>query len=218
MTNEDVCAVKDVFKPRPKDGPQGEPPFWERFSGPKSLLLLLCALLLGVAVGAALAVFFPLFQGRWVMPLQFSGIPVAGSGFISCFTTLLLNVLIGLVPLFLLGVTAFGVFAVPLFLFFRGITVGIGVSYFLWRDELLGLARSALLYTPAAAAAGVLLLLFAVRSLHFSKHLAKAGFSPEGEGSLDLKLYFHDLLLFLSFSVAVSLAGSLPLLVYGLFL
>ena len=71
MTNEDVCAVKDVFKPRPKDGPQGEPPFWERFSGPKALLLLLCALLLGVAVGAALAVFFPLFQGRWVMPLQF---------------------------------------------------------------------------------------------------------------------------------------------------
>lgn len=131
--------MKDVFKPRPKDGPQGEPPFWERFSGPKALLLLLCALLLGVAVGAALAVFFPLFQGRWVMPLQFSGIPVAGSGFISCFTTLLLNVLIGLVPLFLLGVTAFGVFAVPLFLFFRGITVGIGVSYFLWRDELLGL-------------------------------------------------------------------------------
>lgn len=110
--------MKDVFKPRPKDGPQGEPPFWERFSGPKALLLLLCALLLGVAVGAALAVFFLLFQGRWVMPLQFSGIPVAGSGFISCFTTLLLNVLIGLVPLFLLGVTAFGVFAVPLFLFF----------------------------------------------------------------------------------------------------
>ena len=143
---------------------------------------------------------------------------MAGSGFISCFTTLLLNVLIGLVPLFLLGVTAFGVFAVPLFLFFRGITVGIGVSYFLWRDELLGLARSALLYTPAAALVGVLLLLFAVRSLHFSKHLAKAGFSPEGEGSLDLKLYFHDLLLFLSFSVAVSLVGCLPVLVYGLFL
>ena len=68
------------------------------------------------------------------------------------------------------------------------------------------------------SAAGVLLLLFAVRSLHFSKHLAKAGFSPEGEGSLDLKLYFHDLLLFLSFSVAVSLAGCLPVLVYGLFL
>ena len=190
--------MKDVFKARPKDGPQGEPLFWERFSGSKALLLLLCALLLGVAVGAALAVFFPLFQGRWVMPLQFSGIPVAGSGFISCFSTLLLNVLIGLVPLFLLGVTAFGVFAVPLFLFFRGITVGIGVSYFLWRDELLGLARSALLYTPAAAAAG--------------------GFSPEGVGSLDLKLYFHDLMLFLSFSVAVSLAGCLPVLVYGLFL
>ena len=142
---------------------------------------------------------------------------MAGSGFFSCFTTLLLNVLICLIPLFLLGITAFGVFAVPLFLFFRGITVGIGVFYFLWRDELWGIFLSALIYTPAAAAAGGLLLLFAVRSFQFSNGLAKVSFSSQ-EGSLDLKLYFHDLLLFLSFAVGISLLGCLPAVVYEAFL
>lgn len=190
---------------------------WERFWARKPFFLLLCLLLLGVAVGAAMAAFFPLFQDRRLFPLRFSGIPVAGSGFFSCFTTLLLNVLICLIPLFLLGITAFGVFAVPLFLFFRGITVGIGVFYFLWRDELWGIFLSALIYTPAAAAAGGLLLLFAVRSFHFSNGLAKVSFSSQ-EGSLDLKLYFHDLLLFLSFAVGISLLGCLPAVVYEAFL
>lgn len=207
-------AVEHGFRETGRDG--GGAPFWERFSNRRAFWLLLCLLLLGVAAGAALAVFFPLFQDRWVLPLRFSGIPAEGSGIVSCFTTLLLNVLIGLIPLFLLGVTAFGVFAVPLFLFFRGMTVGIGVSYFLWGDELPGLLQSALIYTPAAAGAGVLLLLFAVRSLVFSRRLAKVSFSP-GEGSVDLGLYFHDLLLFLSFSVGVSAVGSLPAAVYFAF-
>ena len=189
---------------------------WERFSNRKAFLLLFSTLLLGVTAGAACGVFIPLFQNRWVLPLQFSGIPVADSGVFSCFSTLLLNALIGLIPLFLLGVTAFGVFAVPLFLVFRGMTVGIGISYFLWRDELFGLFQSALIYTPAAAATGVLLLLFAVRSFQFSSHMAKASFSSQ-QGGLDLKLYFYDLLLFCSFSVGISLLGSLLASVYFLF-
>lgn len=189
---------------------------WERFSNRKAFLLLFSTLLLGVTAGAACGVFIPLFQNRWVLPLQFSGIPVADSGVFSHFSTLLLNALIGLIPLFLLGVTAFGVFAVPLFLFFRGVTVGIGVSYFLWRDELWGMLRSALIYTPAAAAIGGLLLMFAVRSLVFSECLAKVSFSSR-EGNLDLKLYFHDLLLFLSFAVGISSLGCVPALVYSVF-
>lgn len=94
--------------------------------------------------------------------------------------------------------------------------MGLGVSFFLWRDELWGLFHSALIYTPAAAASGVLLLLFAVRSLVFSRYLAKAGFSTHG-ASLDFKLYLHDLLVFLSCAVGVSLAGSIPAAVYGAF-
>lgn len=222
LDGEDVRTVKRGLKDRFSDISKNSPPreqdvFWERFSNRKAFFLLLSVLLTGVAVGAAWGVFVPLFQDRWVLPLQFSGIPVSGSGFFSCFSTLLLNVLIGLIPLFLLGVTAFGVFAVPLFLFFRGVTVGMGVSFFLWEDELSGLVRCALIYTPAAAAAGALLLLFAVRSLVFSEHLAKVSFSSQ-EGSLDLKLYFHDLLFFLSFAAGISLIGCLPATVYSVFL
>lgn len=200
-----------------------EASFWGRFfPHRKAMAFLLCTLLLGITLGSVLAVFSPLFEGRWMLPLRFSGIPSPESGFFACFSTLLLNALIGLIPLFLLGVTAFGVFAVPLFLFFRGATVGIGVSYFLLGDEPWGLLRSALIYTPASAAVGAFLLLFAVRSLIFSAHLAKVSFfsrdSNSWEGSLDLKLYFHDFLVILSFVVAASLAGSVPAAVYGLFL
>ena len=195
---------------------QEESPLWERFFNRKVGVLLLFALLFGVVCGCGCATMLALFQDRWVLPLQFSGMPINGSGFVSCFSTLLLNALTGLIPLFLLGITAFGVFAVPLFLFFRGVTVGIGVSYFLWRDELWGMLRSALIYTPAAAAIGGLLLMFAVRSLVFSECLAKVSFSSR-EGNLDLKLYFHDLLLFLSFAVGISSLGCVPALVYSVF-
>ena len=161
--------------------------------------------------------FLPLFQGRGVLPLRFSGISFMESGFLSCFSTLLSQCAdFGLLPLFLLGLPHLAFFAVPAFLFFRGVTVGLGVSFFLWKDELWGLLHSALIYTPAAAASGVLLLLFAVRSLVFSRYLAKAGFSAHG-ASLDFKLYLHDLLVFLSCAVGVSLAGSIPAAVYGAF-
>ena len=171
--------------------------------------LLLAALLLGAAAGAACALLCPLFRGQWVFPGLLSGIPVGGNGFFYCFSTLLLNGLLGLLPLFLLGFTAFGVCAVPLFLFFRGAAVGIGVSYFLWTDELPGWGLAAFTYTPAAAAVAVLLLLFAVRSFDYSRQLAKAGFSSH-EGKLELRPYLRDLAHCTCWAVAVSLVGCLP--------
>ena len=192
--------------------------FLERFSNRGVFILLFLLLICGVFVGSAVTVGFGLFEGRSVFPLFFSGIPSPETGFLSCFTTLLLNVLICLIVLFLLGVTAFGVLAVPVFVFLKGITVGIGALSFFFSEGLLsGLGQSALYYIPATAAASLLILFFGVRSLVFSDRLAKVSFSAH-EGSLDFNDYFKDFLLFLTLAVAASLAGSLPAALYAVFL
>ena len=138
------------------------------------------------------------------------------SCYAACFSTLLFNALIGLFIVFLLGITAFGSIAVPFFLFFRGATVGVGVISYLWKDGLKGVGLSALLYTPAASAMGILLLLFGIRALLFSSQLAKAGFSSQ-EGRSHVKTYFQDFLLFLSAAAGISLVCSLPAAIGGLF-
>lgn len=189
-------------------------PFLEKFSTRVVFLFLVIFLLGGLLIGAMIGA--GLLESRTVFFLFFSGIPSSSAGFMSCFTTLLLNVLIGLIVLFLLGITAFGVFAVPLFLFLKGITIGIGALSFFFPDGLYGLGRSAFLYTPAATASAFLLLLFAVRALVFSNRLAKAGFSP-CEENLDFNRYLKDFLVFLCLAVALSLVGSLPAVLYAVF-
>lgn len=181
--------------------------FWDNCSRRRgALLLLFLLLLLGLGGGSWLALFFDLFQDREVLPLFFSGIPGEGAGFLSCFTTFLLNLLIFLTLSFLLGVTAFGVFAIPLLMLFRGIMVGLGAFSFLWTDGLSGLGRSALSYTPAAAASLLLFLLFSLRALVFSDRLRQVSFTS-CEGNLDFHEYWKDYLRFLCFAVAVSLFG-----------
>ena len=90
-----------------------EDSFADRFLHWKFFVLLFFLLFLGALLGAVVAVFGQLFQGRWVFPLSFSGIPVMQSGYAACFSTLLFNALIGLFIVFLLGITAFGSIAVP---------------------------------------------------------------------------------------------------------
>lgn len=123
----------------------------------------------------------------------FSGIPVPEYGIFSCFSTLLLNTLLCLMILFLCGLTVFGVFAVPAFVFLKGVAVGIGVISFLSANGYHGLAECVLLYTPAAAAASVLLLLFAVQALVFSERLAKKSLSSKSD-TLNFKKFCYDFL------------------------
>lgn len=192
--------------------------FWSRCSCRRGVLFFLFLLFsAGIALGAVGAVCLDLFEDRSVLPLFFSGIPAPEHGFVSCFSTLLLNLLICLTVSFLLGVTAFGVFAVPLFVLLKGAALGIGAFSFLWTDGLYGLGRSALIYTPAAAAASLLMLLFSVRALVFSDHLMKVSFSPR-EGSLDFNDYWKDYLRFLCFAVAVSLVGGVLAVLCSVFL
>lgn len=182
--------------------------FLRRFSNRKIFLLLSGVFVAGVFAGSMAASVLELFQGQTTLPLLFSGIPSRETGFISCCSTVLLNVLIGLIVLFLLGVTAFGAVGVPVFLFIKGAAVGIGTLSFFADGGWSGLGCCALCYTPPAAATALLLLLFATRALSFSNGLAKAGFSSQQE-SLDFQFYFKDFLSFLCFAVAVSVVGGL---------
>ena len=189
-------------------------PFLRRFSRKAVFFPLLTLLLCGAAAGAAAGGTFAFFHSGQVLPLFFSGIPDPQAGFFPCFSTLLLNMLIGLILLFLLGMTAFGVAAVPAFIFLKGVTVGLGVLSFFTVDGLSGLGRAACTYTPVTALASLLLLLFATRTMVFSKRLAKAGFSPQEE-SLNFRRYLMDFFLFLSFAVMAALVGGLLAVLYG---
>lgn len=188
--------------------------FLRRFSCKPVFGTLLALLLCGAVAGTAIGIGFGFFQAGQYLPLFFSGIPVPETGFAPCFSTLLLNMLIGLLALFLLGMSAFGVVAVPVFVFLKGVTIGLGGLSFFVLDGLSGLGRAACTYTPVTAAASLLLLLFATRSLVFSRCLARTGFSRQ-EGGLEFLPYLRDLFLFLSFAVAVALAGSLLVILYG---
>lgn len=189
-------------------------PFLRRFSQKAVFCPLLALLLCGAAAGAAAGIRFDFFQSGQVLPLFFSGIPDPRTGFFPCFSTLLLNMLTGLILLFLLGMTAFGVAAVPAFIFLKGVTVGLGVLSFFIVDGLSGLGRAACTYTPVTALASLLLLLFATRTMVFSRRLARAGFSPQEE-SLNFRRYLTDFFLFLFFAVMTALIGGLLAVLYG---
>lgn len=193
-------------------------PFWDRcLRRRKTLFLLFLFLSVGVLAGAVLAVMPGLLSDRSVFPLFFSGIPSPKSGFISCFSTFLLNLLVFLTIVFLLGMTVFGIYGIPLLVLGKGITVSLGVFSFLWVDGLAGWEKSALLYAPAAAASLILFLLFGVRAFVFSDCLRKISFSSD-EGCLDFHLYWKDYLCFLCFSVAVSIGGGALVSFCSLFL
>lgn len=181
--------------------------FLQRFSTNKILLPLSLLFVIGVFAGSAIATVLELFQGQPISPLFVSGIPSPDSGFLVSFSTILLNVLIALIILFLLGVTAFGAIGVPLFLLYKGVVIGVGILSFL-SDDPLQFASCAFCYAPVAAASTLLLLLFATRALAFSNRLARAGFSSQQE-NLDFQFYFKDFLSFLCFAVLGSIIGGL---------
>lgn len=183
-------------------------PLWKSFF---PLLALLCC---GIQGGAAAGVFGGIFKSQHVLPLVFSGIPFPEAGFFSCFSTLLLNMLIGLLALFLFGMTAFGMVAVPLFLFVKGMAIGLGVLSFIIVDGLPGMGRAAFLYAPVTAVFSLLLLLFAGQAMAFSKRLARAGLTAQEDGQ-DFHSYLRDFLVCLSFSVMAAFVGALFSVIYG---
>lgn len=198
-----------------REDPLFELDFLKRFSSRLEFLVLNGCFFVGLVAGAIAVKLLSLSQNQAVFPLFYSGIPSLGSGFISCFSTILLNILIALICIFLLGVTAFGAFGIPLFICYKGISAAFCVLFLLNGGGLTEFCRSALCYTPALTASSLLLIFFADRAVVFSKCLARAGFSQRQE-TLDFQLYFKDFLYFICFSVAVSAAGGLLSTIYKL--
>lgn len=190
--------------------------FLKRFSAARVFLLICGSLAVGIAAGTFAVKLFSLLNRQAISPLFFSAVPLPNSGFLQCFSDILLNNMIFLIALSLLGATAFGALGVPLLMFYKGITIAAGALFILTDGSFSSHCGFALCFTPVWAATALLLTLFATRAVIFSKELARAGFSQPQE-TLDFRLYIKDFVYFLCFSVPVSLAGGLLVSLYALF-
>lgn len=173
----------------------------------RKLFLLFLFSLSGLVSSVGFCLWSSQVSDRQVVPLLFSGVPVPASGFFTCFSTILLNSFLFLTAAFLLGLTAFGAFTVPVLLLLKGVFVGVAVSSALWVDGLSGLGKYAILYTPSAAATLLLLLLFGKQSMDFSKQLRKNGLSSGREG-ISFRCYGAEYIGALCVSVLISLFGA----------
>ena len=175
---------------------------------------------LGAGIGAVLFLLFS--QRKWqnVTPLFFSGIPHIDAGFFICFSTLLANTLLALIVLFFFGMTAFGVFAVPLFFLLKGVTVGIGAVSLLVQGSSTDILQCVLLYMPTVASSFLICFFFARHALAFSERMRCHMLSAEGiskEEQLDFWCYFRTLLCFLALAVILSLFQAFPAALYPIF-
>lgn len=185
----------------------------------RSFLLGLIPSVLGACIGAVLLLFS---QGEWqgITPLFFSGVPRIDAGFFICFSTLLANTLFTLIVLFFFGLTAFGVFAAPLFFLLKGITVGIGAASLLVQGSSMDILQCVLLYMPTVASSFLLCFFFMRHALVFSERMRFQIFPSEGiseEEQLDFWRYFKTLLWFLVLSVLLSLFQAFPAMLYPVF-
>lgn len=163
--------------------------------------------LIGVLLGALVLFFSNHLQEENLLPFFFSGLPPQQADFLICFSSLLVNLLIFLTLSFLLGLSVFGAVAIPLLTVFRGVTIGLGVSYYLVTEGMNGFGKSALIYTPAAACSIILFILFEVQSLAFSEQLRATSFSSI-ENNTNFSAYFKLYLSFLCLAVVFSVVSS----------
>lgn len=176
-------------------------------------VLSLC-LILGLIAGSFVASTFEMQKDVTFIPMLFSGIPTVEASFFSYFSTFLLNALVSLLFLFLLGMTAFGVLAIPVFLFFKGLSIGVAMISFLYNDSFF---ISLFLYLlPTALILGISML-FAVRSFYYTKSFCKVFFSSGQIKAPDFTVYLKSFFLFLFFSVLISFLGASINSLYFLF-
>ena len=194
-------------------------PAFEKTEAPvmssKRTVILSFFILFGFLLGLYLYVSLDMKQGDGYNPLIFSGIPDIENGMFAWFSTYLLNMLLGLTVLFLLGMTAFGVFAIPVFLVFKGITIGIGIMSFFRGNLWTGLAECALIYAPVAALSILLFVFFAVSAADVSDNIRRNFFLGERKKHTSFHVFLRSLLEALVLAVVIAAAGTLFSLLYS---
>lgn len=181
----------------------------------KRAILFFLFLLSGFILGLYLYVTLDMNQGDGYNPLLFSGIPNMENGMFAWFSTYLLNMLLGLTILFLLGMTVFGVFAIPVFLLLKGVTIGIGIMSFFSGELWTGLAECALIYAPVAALSILLFVFFAMSAADVSDNIMRNFFSGERKNHITFHVFLRSLLETLVLAVAISAVGTLLSLLYS---
>jgi len=184
-------------------------------SSSKRAIALFLFLFFGFILGLYLYVSLDMKQGDGYNPLIFSGIPDMENGMFAWFSTYLLNMLLGLTLLFIFGMTVFGVFAIPVFLLIKGVTIGIGIMSFFRENVWTGLAECALIYTPVAALSILLFVFFAVSAADVSDNIMRNFFSGERKKHITFHVFLRSLLEALVLAVVIAAVGTLLSLLYS---
>lgn len=187
---------------------QGSPP------KQRQIVYMTVLLLIGVAAGAAAAVYYDIFSGKNIFPTLFSGIPELSRGFPSCFSTYLMNFLLFLIPIYMFGLSAFGSAFISAILLIKGIAAGVGAISFFNTGDFSTIAQCAMIYTPALAVTSFLTVAFALRAKTFSKKINDAVHSKSSSQQISFRNYFQELLLFLF--VAVIACTLIAVFVWGI--
>lgn len=152
------------------------------------------------------------------IPTLYSGIPDLSSGFFSWFSTYLINMLIGITIVLLLGMTYFGIIAIPLLIAFKGVIASIAIMSYFGSGTAEGIVRCAIIYTPVAALSLTVLIMYSAFSMGFSLDIVKSTFNSKPIDIKSFKSLFTYVPAILVVSVAISVFGALIVQLYLLFI
>lgn len=179
-------------------------------------IFLACVMVAGLIVGSIVAVQFGLFNGIQYLPKLLSGLPVPENGILSCLATFLCNIFISLTIILVMGISVFGIAAIPVYVLIRGFLCAIRILSYLQTGDMTDFAACAILYTPYLAVSSLVVILFAAKSMEISSRLAKDEERRYLKNS-DLRGLYSSYLTSLIFAVLASLTGAVLVFIYSLF-
>ena len=178
-------------------------------------IILISLLILGVIVGSLLSVHLELFGDIWYSPKIFSGLPIPENGLLNCLASYLSNTFLSLTIVLMLGVTVFGMAAIPAYVVFKGILIAVRVISLFQSEEISAVVRHSVTYAPFLALTSFILVLFASEAMGLSFRLMKERQRSELQNT-DMKNLIKNYFISLFFTVLASLLCLTLVLLYTL--